>query len=120
METKRTLSYSIETNDGNVNRELQYYDYSKNKNCEENMLLYKNINKNNEIIESFNKLYKFNNHIDEMVGNSFNKGMWKINKYENSLLKKQYEDDYNNFNPNINFDIIQNLESSKLIKDKMN
>jgi len=121
MDTKKTFSYSIKKSGKDVIKELQYSDYSKNLDNEENLLLYKNVIKNNEIIESFNKLQKNEDQIKELIGNSKNKGQWKIKEYENSLLQKQYKHKYNRVRLNINYDMIENIENknSIFIKDKM-
>ena len=121
MDTKKKFSYSIKKSGKDVIKELQYSDYSKNLDNEENLLLYKNVIKNNEIIESFNKLQKNEDQIKELIGNSKNKGQWKIKEYENSLLQKQYKHKYNRVRLNINYDMIENIENknSIFIKDKM-
>lgn len=120
MEKRTSFTYSIENHNNNIIKEIQYSDYSKNdKN--ENMLLYKNVMRNNDILESFNKMCKSDDEIDEVIGNSKNKGSWKIKQFKNSILHKKYREDYGRLNFNINADMIEKMECQNVrcIKDKM-
>jgi hypothetical protein len=103
-------------------RELEYKDYAKNEKGEENLLHYKvkNCVKVDEVEdgdngdngdgmkvigESFNKIYKMDNIIDETVGVSSNCDDWKIHEYKNHQLDKEYKVGYDT----IKFDIKSEL-----------
>jgi hypothetical protein len=109
-------------------RELEYKDYAKNEKGEENLLHYKvkncvkvdevedggngdngNRSENGDgmkvIGESFNKIYKMDNIIDETVGVSSNCDDWKIHEYKNHQLDKEYKVGYDT----IKFDIKSEL-----------
>lgn len=121
MATKKTLSYSIENTGNNITKEFQYSDYSKSDDKQENILLYKSIMRGSESLESFNKLYKYDDNISEIIGNSKNKHSWKIKQYKNNLFQKQYKEDYDRIKFNINYDIIENMNKNnhRFIKDKL-
>uniref|UniRef100_A0A6C0LEB4 Uncharacterized protein n=1 Tax=viral metagenome TaxID=1070528 RepID=A0A6C0LEB4_9ZZZZ len=136
MKKTTTITYNIETRDGVAMRELEYKDYVKNEKGEENLLHYKVRNSVNvgvedgdsamkviadsdkDIItttnESFNKIYKTENTIDETVGISSNNNDWKIHEYKNHQLDKQYKQSYDT----INFDVKGALLEHCYIKDK--
>ena len=125
MKKTTTLTYNIETCDGVSMRELEYKDYAKNEKGEENLLHYKvkNCVKVDEVEdggngdssgngdgmkvigESFNKIYKMDNIIDETVGVSSNCDDWKIHEYKNHQLDKEYKVGYDT----IKFDIKSEL-----------
>jgi hypothetical protein len=125
MKKTTTLTYNIETCDGVSMRELEYKDYAKNEKGEENLLHYKvkncvkvdevedgedgNSSRNGDgmkvIGESFNKIYKMDNIIDETVGVSSNCDDWKIHEYKNHQLDKEYKVGYDT----IKFDIKSEL-----------
>lgn len=120
MEKRASFTYSIENNNNNITKEIQYSDYSKQDN-EESMLLYKNVMRNNDIMESFNKICKSDDDVDEIIGNSKNKSDWKIKQFKNNMLHKKYREDYNRLKFNINPDMIEKMEcqNTRYIKDKM-
>jgi hypothetical protein len=68
--------------------------------------------------ETFNKIIKTEENVDEMVGNSANNNDWKILEYKNHILEKDYSKIYDNIKLDINYDIIKNCEDKKYIVDK--
>ena len=139
MKKSTTITYNIETRDGVSMSELEYKDYVKNEKGEENLLHYKVKNsvnvddgcsgssgcdgmkvitdKDKDIIttnESFNKIYKVDNTIDETIGVSSNSKDWKIHEYKNHKLDKEYKQEYDT----IQFDIKGALLEHTYIKDK--
>ena len=73
---------------------------------------YNNKIDNNGIIETFNKLHKNGDDVYEKIGSSQNKNSWDIKEFLNTILKKQYVDDYqdNNFNQNLLDAIYDNIK----------
>jgi hypothetical protein len=105
-------------------RELEYKDYAKNEKGEENLLHYKvkNCVKVDEVEdgdssgngdgmkvigESFNKIYKMDNMIDETVGVSSNCDDWKIHEYKNHQLDKEYKVGYDTIKFDIKSDLLE-------------
>jgi hypothetical protein len=111
-------------------RELEYKDYAKNEKGEENLLHYKvkNCVKVDEVEdggngdssgnsengdgmkvigESFNKIYKMDNIIDETVGVSSNCDDWKIHEYKNHQLDKEYKVGYDTIKFDIKSDLLE-------------
>jgi hypothetical protein len=120
MENRTSFTYTIENKNNKTIKELQYSDYSKSTDNEENMLLYKNVINDDEILESFNKLFKYGNDTREIVGNSRNKSNWKIRQYNNSTFERKYVEDYDRLNFNINYEALEKLQNqNRCIKDKM-
>jgi|UniRef100_A0A6C0LBC4 hypothetical protein len=125
MIKKTTIKFDIEVNEDNTaSKEIEYKNYSKNSDNEENLLTYKNIIKYDadgnkcENKETFNKIIKTEENVDEMVGNSANNNDWKILEYKNHILEKDYSKIYDNIKLDINYDIIKNCEDKKYIVDK--
>jgi hypothetical protein len=125
MIKKTTLKFDIEVNDDNTaSKEIEYMNYSKTEDNGENLLTYKNIIRYDadgnkyENNETFNKIKKNEEIIDEIVGNSTNNNDWKILEYKNHVLKKDYSKIYDNIKLDINYDIIKNCEDKKYIVDK--
>lgn len=144
MKKTTTITYNIENNGGVSMSEIEYKDYVKNEKGEENLLHYKAKNiKNNDIIkaitddasstediadsnisvtsvtnESFNKIYKLDNIIDETVGISINNDDWKIHEYKNHKLDKEYRQEYDTIKFDIKNDLLEKCESHSYIKDK--
>ena len=125
MIKKTTIKFDIEVNEDNTaSKEIEYKNYSKNSDNEENLLTYKNIIKYDadgnkcENKETFNKIIKTEENVDEMVGNSANNNDWKILEYKNHILEKDYSKVYDNIKLDINYDIIKNCEDKKYIVDK--
>jgi len=119
------IKFDIEVNEDNTaSKEIEYKNYSKNGDNEENLLTYKNIIKYDadgnkcENKETFNKIIKTEENVDEMVGNSANNNDWKILEYKNHILEKDYSKVYDNIKLDINYDIIKNCEDKKYIVDK--
>ena len=125
MKKTTTITYNIETRDGVSMSEIEYKDYVKNERGEENLLHYKVRNctdtmtligdsgnscesgdaNNVATNESFNKIYKVEDRIDETIGVSSNNEDWKIHEYKNHQLNKEYEIGYDT----IKFDIKSEL-----------
>ena len=125
MIKKTTIKFDIEVNEDNTaSKEIEYKNYSKNSDNEENLLTYKNIIKYDaegnkcENKETFNKIIKTEENVDEMVGNSANNNDWKILEYKNHILEQDYSKVYDNIKLDINYDIIKNCEDKKYIVDK--
>jgi len=76
------------------------------------------IDQKNDIVlnESFNKIYKLDNIIDETIGISKNNDDWKIKEYKNHTLNKEYQQEYNDIKFDINYDLLQKCERN-YIKD---
>jgi len=125
MIKKTTIKLDIEINEDNTSsKEIEYKNYSKNINNEEDLLTYKNIIKYNAAgekfynTETFNKIKKVDDIVDELVGNSSNKDDWKILEYKNHILEKDYIKMYENIKLDVNYEIINNIEEKKYIVDK--
>jgi len=140
MKKTTTITYNIETKEGVTMSELEYKDYVKNEKGEENLLQYKvknvknidtddenseiktakvieKFNDINELNETFNKICKLDNKIDETIGISSNNKEWKIHEYKNHKLDKEYKQEYETITFDINYDILQNCETTNYIKD---
>ena len=138
MKKTTTITYNIENNGDVSMSEIEYKDYVKNEKGEENLLHYKSKNvKNNDIIraitddassteniaesnisETFNKIYKVDDTIDETVGVSSNNDDWKIHEYKNHKLDKEYRQEYDTIKFDIKNDIFENYGKNSYIKDK--
>ena len=125
MIKKTTIKFDIEVNEDNTaSKEIEYKNYSKICDNEENLLTYKNIIKYDaygnkcDNRETFNKIIKTKENVDEIVGNSANNNDWKILEYKNHILEKNYSNIYDNIKLDINYDIIKNCEDKKYIVDK--
>jgi TusA-related sulfurtransferase len=138
MKKTTTITYNIENNGDVSMSEIEYKDYVKNEKGEENLLHYKAKNvKNNNIIkaitddasstkdiaetdisETFNKIYKLDDTIDETVGVSSNNDDWKIHEYKNHKLDKEYKQGYDTIKFDIKKDIFENYGKNSYIKDK--
>ena len=128
MKKSTTLTYNIETANGVSTYELEYKDYVKNINGEENLLHYKNKAINCEAVdesiakielnETFNKIKIDENTIDETIGVSSNNNEWKIHEYKNHKLDKEYKQGYDTIKFDINCDILEKCEkNNNYIKD---
>ena len=125
MKKSTTITYNIETCEGISPRELEYKDYVKNEKGEENLLHYKVKNVNNEaenkeireLNETFNKICKLDNKIDETIGVSSNNKDWKIHEYKNHKLDKEYKQGYDTIRFDIKNDILENCDKQNYIKD---
>lgn len=141
MKKSTSITYNIETSDGVSMSEIEYKDYVKNEKGEENLLHYKvkNVKNNDEIKaitddvsniediakaeinmmnESFNKIFKVDDIIDETVGVSVNNDDWKIHEYKNHKLDKKYKQRYDTIKFDIKNDIFENYKKNNYIKDK--
>ncbi len=125
MIKKTTIKLDIEINEDNTSlKEIEYKDYSKNTDNEEDLLTYKSVIKYDSDgkkfynSETFNKIKKTDDVIDEMVGNSVNKDDWKILEYKNHNLEKDYTKLYDNIKLDVNYDIIKKIEDKKYLVNK--
>ena len=124
MKKSTSITYNIETCEGISTRELEYKDYVKNENGEENLLHYKVKNVNNvtesdeirELNETFNKISKLDNKIDETVGISSNNNDWKIHEYKNHKLDKEYKHGYDKIKFDIKSEMLEKCDK-QYIKD---
>jgi len=129
MKKTTTITYNTEIRDGVSTSELEYKDYVKNEKGEENLLHYKVRNcvgadtmrvisdngssgetlATNESFtnESFNKIYKVDDVIDETIGVSSNNKDWKIHEYKNHQLNKEYEREYDTIKFDIKSDLLE-------------
>jgi len=139
MKKTTSITYNIETNGGISTTELEYKDYVKNEKGEENLLHYKVKNMINcdelkaitdtsvsgnttsaasGICETFNKIYKVDDTIDETVGVSSNNDDWRIHEYKNHKLDKEYQQEYDTIKFDIKSDLLENYKHRGYIKDK--
>ena len=124
MKKSTSITYNIETCEGISKCELEYKDYVKNEKGEENLLHYKVKNVNNvadskdiqELNETFNKICKLNNKIDETVGVSSNNDDWKIHEYKNHKLNKEYIQGYDTIKFDIKSEMLEKYDK-QYIKD---
>ena len=124
MKKSTSITYNIETCEGISTRKLEYKDYVKNEKGEENLLHYKVKNVNNiadskdiqELNETFNKICKLDNKIDETVGISSNNDDWKIHEYKNHKLDKQYIQGYDTIKFDIKSEMLEKCDK-QYIKD---
>jgi hypothetical protein len=129
MKKTTTITYNIETRDGISMSEIEYKDYVKNERGEENLLHYKVRNcvetdamkvigdsdgsdsrdsrDSKATNESFNKIYKVDDVIDETIGVSSNNKDWKIHEYKNHQLNKEYEIGYDTIKFDIKSDLLE-------------
>jgi hypothetical protein len=125
MIKKTTIKLDIEINDDNTSsKEIEYKNYSKNLDNHEDLLTYKNVIKYDADgkkfynTETFNKIKKIDDIVDELVGNSANKDDWKILEYKNHILEKDYTQMYDNIKLDVNYEIIKTIEEKKYLVDK--
>jgi len=124
MKKSTSITYNIETCEGISKCELEYKDYVKNEKGEENLLHYKVKNVNNvadskdiqELNETFNKICKLDNKIDETVGVSSNNDDWKIHEYKNHKLDKEYIQEYDTIKFDIKSEMLEKYDK-QYIKD---
>jgi hypothetical protein len=125
MIKKTTIKLDIEINDDNTSsKKIEYKNYSKNLDNQEDLLTYKNVIKYDADgkkfynTETFNKIKKIDDIVDELVGNSANKDDWKILEYKNHILEKDYTQMYDNIKLDVNYEIIKTIEEKKYLVDK--
>lgn len=124
MKKSTSITYNIETCEGISKCELEYKDYVKNEKGEENLLHYKVKNVNNvadskdiqELNETFNKICKLDNKIEETVGVSSNNDDWKIHEYKNHKLDKEYIQEYDTIKFDIKSEMLEKYDK-QYIKD---
>ena len=134
MKKSTTITYNIETCGGVSMSELEYKDYDKNLKGEENLLHYKVKKVNNvadtekiraigdideikELNESFNKIYKIDDKIDETIGVSINNNDWIIHEYKNHTPSKKYTQEYDTIKFDIKNEILEKCDKKNYIKD---
>jgi hypothetical protein len=133
MKKSTTITYNIETCGGVSISELVYKDYDKNLKGEENLLHYKVKKVNNaadteiktigdideikELNESFNKIYKIDDTVDETIGVSINNNDWIIHEYKNHTPSKEYTQEYNTIKFDIKNEIFEKCDKKNYIKD---
>jgi hypothetical protein len=148
MKKTTSITYNIETNGGFSTTELEYKDYVKNEKGEENLLHYKvkNVMNSDElkaitdtgvsgdanasgdtisvsrdasgVCETFNKIYKVADTIDETVGISSNNDDWRIHEYKNHKLDKEYRQEYETIKFDIKSDLLENYKKQEYIENK--
>ncbi len=142
MKKTTSITYNIETNGGFSTTELEYKDYVKNDKGEENLLHYKVKNVMNcdelkaitdttsvsgdtgvsgdasGVCETFNKIYKVDDTIDETVGISSNNDDWRIHEYKNHKLDKEYQQEYETIKFDIKSDLLENYKKQGYIENK--
>ena len=124
-----SFTYTIQNIDDVVSKEMEFKDYYKDKSNGENMLVYKHVVRDDNLYESFNKMRRTHDELNELIGSSRNKNRWFIHEYKNSQLSRKYDKEYNKIDfSGINKiaemnsdDIMGNFYSNKtkLLKDKM-
>jgi hypothetical protein len=139
MKKSTTITYNIETCDGTSRSELEYKDYDKDEKGIENILHYKAMNVRNEasikaisdrneadckaddetseLKESFNRICKVDDRIDETIGVSSNNNDWNIREYKNHKLDKKYIQEYDTIQFNIKRDLLVSSETIGVSKD---
>ena len=144
MKKSTTITYNIETCDGTSRSELEYKDYVKDEKGIENILHYKAMNVRNEasikaisdrseadceadckadeetseLKESFNRICKVDDRIDETIGVSSNNNDWNIREYKNHKLDKKYIQEYDTIQFNIKRDLLEGRESGGATEDQ--
>jgi|688.fasta_scaffold440797_2 hypothetical protein len=126
MIKKTTIKLDIEVNEDNTSsKEIEYKNYSKNIENEEDLLTYKNVIKYDTCgkkvynTETFNKIKKTEDIVDEIIGNSENNNDWKILEYKNHVFEKDYTQIYENIKLDVKYDIIEKIEDKKYLVDKV-
>tara|TARA_Y100000385_G_C12858617_1_gene536217 strand:+ start:251 stop:625 length:375 start_codon:yes stop_codon:yes gene_type:complete len=124
MKEKTSVMYSYVVNDDDTNEsKIEYEKYSKYTDDKEKLLTYKKKTlydvQTGDVInnETFNELYKNENNINEIIGNSLNNTNWKIIESNNNIIEKTYSKEYDNLKLDINYDIIKKCET-KYLDDK--
>jgi hypothetical protein len=148
MKKTTSITYNIETTGGFSTTELEYKDYIKNDKGEENLLHYKvkNVMNCDELkaitdtsvsgnalasgdtassvsdaiikSETFNKIYKVDDTVDEIVGVSSNNDDWRIHEYKNHKLDKEYQQEYETIKFDIKSDLLENYKKQGYIENK--
>lgn len=126
MIKKTTIKLDIEVNEDNTSlKEIEYKNYSKNIENEEDLLTYKNVIKYDTCgkkvynAETFNKIKKTEDIVDEIIGNSENNNDWKILEFKNHVFEKDYTQIYENIKLDVKYDIIEKIEDKKYLVDKV-
>lgn len=95
MSTKTSFTYSYNNiDDVSISKVIEYKtSYTDNDN---NTLAtsYKNTIENDNMCESFNKLFINNKETNEQIGVSVNKDDWNLKEFHNDDLLKEYKEDY--------------------------
>ena len=67
--------------------------------------------------ETFNKIYKVDDTIDETVGVSINNDDWRIHEYKNHKLDKEYAQEYDTIKFDIKSDLLENYKKRGYIEN---
>ena len=70
------------------------------------------------VCETFNKIYKVDDTIDETVGVSSNNDDWRIHEYKNHKLDKEYQQEYETIKFDIKSDLLENYKKQGYIENK--
>jgi hypothetical protein len=70
------------------------------------------------VCETFNKIYKVADTIDETVGVSSNNDDWRIHEYKNHKLDKEYQQEYETIKFDIKSDLLENYKKQGYIENK--
>lgn len=100
MSTITSFTYSYNNVDNvEINKNFEYKTVYKDDQNNVWSSTYKNVmTGDNNMYESFNKLYKSNmDEIKEQVGNSVNKDNWKIKEFDNGIEEKSYIETYDKY-----------------------
>jgi hypothetical protein len=81
-----------------------------------NIKVIRDMNEMNIMKESFNKIYRIDNTIDETVGISSNNDDWKIQEYKNHKLDKAYIQGYDTIKFDIKSEMLEKYDK-QYIKD---
>jgi hypothetical protein len=69
------------------------------------------------VSETFNKIYKVADTIDETVGVSSNNDDWRIHEYKNHKLDKEYAQEYDTIKFDIKSDLLENYKKQGYIEN---
>lgn len=94
MDTHTSIIYSVTKHNDNTIKHIEYNSTIKDGDKMMNTH-YKNTVNNEELQESFTKLYRDRDIIYEQLGNSRNRADWFVKEYQNNNFQKQYMEDYN-------------------------
>lgn len=124
MSTITSFSYSYDNIDNvTVNKKIEYKTTYKDNENNIWFSTYTNNTVNEDMHESFNKLFKSNQEeIKEQSGISKNQSDWKIIEYNNAIKDKEYTETYDKY-PYYNYYLQDNLHNINTttfpqIKDK--
>lgn len=98
MSTITSFTYSYNNIDNvNITKNVEYKTVYKDDNDNTWASSYNNTISNDDMKESFNKIFKNNKIIKEQIGNSENKKDWKIKEFDNHSFTKEYNENYKKY-----------------------